>query len=63
MRCLVLVAKILNLRETNKTHGGSTGAEQAGGQRSMQHRAAGGAGMHGRQHRVQGAVAQGAGAT
>ena len=29
VRCLVLVAKILNLRETNKTHGGSTGAEQA----------------------------------
>ena len=54
VRCLVLVAKILNLRETKKTHGGSTGAEQAGGQRSMQHRAAGGAGMHSNQRRAQG---------
>ena len=31
VRCLVLEAKILNLRETKKTHGGRTGAEQAGG--------------------------------
>ena len=30
VRCLVLVAKILNLRETKKTHGGSTGAEHRG---------------------------------
>ena len=41
VRCLVLEAKILNLRG-KKTHGGSTGAEHRG-QRSMQHSAAGSA--------------------